>query len=142
MPLARDLMTPDVAYVQAGETLDNVARMMRDSGVGALPVCADDAQLVGMVTDRDIVVHCIAEGHDPAQVRVESLAGGRPVTIGADDDTDQALLTMVENGVRRLPVIDGHRLVGILAQADVARVLPEDKAGELIGALSTAPSNN
>ena len=94
---------------------------MRDLDVGALPVCGDDERLQGMVTDRDIVVRCVAEGGDPATARAGDLAAQKPVTIGADDDIDEALSTMIRNGVRRLPVIDGHDLVGMVSQADVAR---------------------
>lgn len=89
-----------------------------------------------MLTDRDIVVRCLAEGNDPKTATAGSLAEGKPVTIGADDTVDEALRTMKEHKVRRLPVIDGHDLVGMLAQADVARSLPEDRVGELLEILS------
>jgi predicted transcriptional regulator len=73
---------------------------------------------------------------------VAELAEGKPVTIGADDSAEEALRTMKEDGVRRLPVIDGHELIGIVSQADVARNLPEDKIGDLVEAISSAPSNS
>jgi CBS domain-containing protein len=73
---------------------------------------------------------------------VAELAEGKPVTIGADDSVEEALRTMTQYGVRRLPVIDGHDLVGIVSQADVARNLPEDKLGDLVEAISSAPANN
>ena len=95
-----------------------------------------------MLTDRDIVIKCVAEGRDPAATAVSALAEGKPVTIGADDTVEEALRTMKDHGVRRLPVIDGHDLVGIVSQADIARNLPDDKIGDLVEAISSAPSNS
>jgi len=142
MTTARDIMTPDATCVRADETLVDAARRMRDLDVGALPVCGDDERLQGMVTDRDIVVRCVAAGGDPATTRAGDLAAQKPVTIGADDDIDEALSTMIRNGVRRLPVIDGHDLVGMVSQADVAREASPERAGELLAALSEAGGNN
>jgi CBS domain-containing protein len=88
------------------------------------------------------VVRCVAEGADPTSTPVSELAEGKPVTIGADDPIDEALRTMIEYGVRRLPVIDGDRLVGMVSQADVARETSPEKAGELVAALSRASDNN
>jgi len=106
-----------------------------------MPICGEDDKLAGVITDRDIVVKCIADGGDPSSVKVEALAEGRPVTIGADDDLDEALRTMTDHDVRRLPVIDGDRLVGMLSQADIAQHLPE-AAGSLESDLSSSPSNS
>jgi hypothetical protein len=78
----------------------------------------------------------------PGVTRVGDLAEGKPVTIGADDSVSEALQTMKVHGVRRLPVIDGHDLIGIVSQADIARNLPEDKVGDLVEAISAAPSNS
>jgi CBS domain-containing protein len=94
-----------------------------------------------MVTDRDIAVKVVADGRDPGSVKVGELAEGKPVTIGADDSVEEALRTMTSHGVRRLPVIDGHDLVGVVSQADIARNLPEDKVGDLVEAISKAPAN-
>jgi CBS domain-containing protein len=142
MTTARDLMTEGAECAGADDTLVDAARKMRDLGVGALPICGVDERLDGMVTDRDIVVRCIAEGRDPSSTRVSELADGKPVTIGADDPVEEALRTMIEHGVRRLPVIDGDRLVGMVSQADVARESPPEQAGELLAALSRASDNN
>jgi CBS domain-containing protein len=89
-----------------------------------------------MLTDRDIVVKSLAVGEDVTAVTAGQLAQGKPVTIGADDDASEILSTMAEHRVRRLPVIDGHDLVGIVALADVARALPERPVGDLLEALS------
>lgn len=137
MTKARDVMTSDTQCVQEGQTLADAARLMRDLGVGALPICGNDNRLKGMVTDRDIVVRCVAENGDPGQTGVMSLAQGKPVTVGADDDIDVALRTMAEHQVRRLPVIDGHDLVGMISQADIARTMPDRKIGDLVEAISS-----
>jgi CBS domain-containing protein len=136
MTKARDVMTSGTQCVQEGETLADAARLMRDLDVGALPICGDDNRLKGMVTDRDIVVRCVAENGDPATTGVMTLAKGKPVTVGADDDIEVALRTMADHQVRRLPVIDGHDLVGIISQADIARNLPDRKIGDLVEAIS------
>ena len=142
MVSARDIMTSDATCASANDTLVDAAKRMKQLDVGALPICDENERLVGMITDRDIVVKCIAEGADPSSTPVSQLAEGKPVTIGADDPIDEALRTMREHGVRRLPVIDGHDLVGIVSQADVARNLPEGKVGDLVEAISAAPDNN
>lgn len=142
MTTARDIMTEDATCADAQETLADAARKMRDLNVGALPICGEDNRLKGMITDRDIVVKCIAEGGNPQTMKAVDLAEGKPVTIGADDSVEEALHTMTEHGVRRLPVIDGHDLVGIVSQADIAKNLPEDRIGELVEAISSASANN
>lgn len=142
MKTAREIMSGKPECASTNDSLVEAARKMRDLDVGALPICGEDNRLHGMVSDRDIVVRCVAEGQDPSSVKVDALAEGKPVTIGADDSIEEALETMRSHGVRRLPVIDGHELIGILSQADVARHLPEDKVGDLVEAISSAAPNN
>jgi len=117
---ARDIMTGGVECVQEDETVQDAARKMEQLGVGALPICGSDDRPKGMLTDRDIVVKVIAQGKDPAGTRAGELAQGKPVTIGADDDLSELVRTMAQHQVKRLPVIDGHRLVGVVSEADVA----------------------
>jgi len=136
MTTAREIMSGGVECVGENETLVDAARKMRDLDVGALPICGEDNRLKGMLTDRDIVVRCIADGGDPTSVRAGELAEGKPVSIGADDSVEEALRTMSEHQVRRLPVIDGHDLIGMVSQADIARNLPEEKVGDLVEAIS------
>ncbi|MEU2262206.1 CBS domain-containing protein [Streptomyces sp. NPDC019645] len=136
MTTAREIMTPDATCIGANESVLDAAKRMTDLGVGALPICGTDERLKGMLTDRDIVVKVLGAGKDPAQVKAGELAHGEAVTIGADDDAEEILRTMSEHKVRRLPVIDGHTLVGIVAQADVARALPDPKVGDLLEAIS------
>ena len=136
MTTARDIMTGGAECIGERETLDAAARKMRDLDVGSLPICGEDNRLKGMLTDRDIVIRCLAEGGDPRSVTAGELAQGKPVTIGADDSVEEVIRTMQQHQVRRLPVIDGHDLVGMLTQADIARNYPEDRVGELVEFIS------
>lgn len=137
MTTARDIMTPGAECAAAGGTVLEAASKLTELGVGALPICGPDNRLKGVLTDRDIVVKVLGEGKDPSQTLVGELAQGEAVTIGADDGADVIFATMKEHKVRRLPVIDGHTLVGMVAVADVARALPSLEVGDLIQALST-----
>jgi CBS domain-containing protein len=134
---AREIMTPGTECIGAEETVLQAAEKMTELGVGALSICGTDNKLKGMLTDRDIVVKVLGKGKDPAQTKAGELAQGEAVTIGADDDAEEILATMAQHKVRRLPVIDGHDLVGMVAQADVARALPDPQVGDLLTALST-----
>lgn len=136
MTVVREIMTTDPTCVRASETVHDAAMKMARLSVGALPICGEDDKLKGMLTDRDIVVKVLAEGKDARAVHAGELAQGTPVTVAADDDVAQVLQTMSEHRVRRLPVLDGDALVGIVAQADVARALPEPQVGDLVQALS------
>ena len=136
MATARDIMTADVTCVGERESLADAAQKMAQLDVGSLPICGEDNRLKGMLTDRDIVIKAVAEGRNPAEVTAGELAEGKPVTIGADDDADEILRTMSSHQVRRLPVIDGHDLVGMVALADVARALSDRPVGDLIDAIS------
>ena len=140
--VARDVMTPDAECIGENQTLVDAAKKMAERGYGAMPICGEDNRLKGMLTDRDIVVKVLAEGKDPGSTRAGELGEGKPVTIGADDSVEEALRTMIDHKVRRLPVIDGRELVGIISQADIARNLPDDKIGDLVEAISSAPSNS
>ncbi|MEU3460469.1 CBS domain-containing protein [Streptomyces sp. NPDC006733] len=137
MTTARDIMTKGTECIGAQEPVIKAAKMMTELSVGALPICGSDDKLKGMLTDRDIVVKVLGQGKNPQQVTAGELTQGEAVTIGADDDVAEILRTMASHQVRRLPVIDGHRLVGMVALADVARALPDPKAGELLEALSS-----
>lgn len=136
MATARELMTSGAKCVGENETLEKAAQYMREDGFGSLPICGEDNRLKGMITDRDVVVKCIAEGGDPKTTTAGELVQGKPVTIGADDNVAEALQTMKDHQVRRLPVIDGHELVGMLTQADVARSEWDTSIGDLVEKLS------
>jgi CBS domain-containing protein len=131
-------MTSGAECIGENDTLEEAAKRLADLDVGAMPICGEDDRLKGMLTDRDIVVKAIAQGKSPGETRAGELGDGKPVTIGADDSVEEALRTMTEHKVRRLPVIDGHKLIGIVSQGDVATNLPDDKTGELVEAISAA----
>src|SRR3954466_10081196 len=136
---ARDVMTGGAECIDENDTVLDAAKRLAELDVGAMPICGEDNRLKGMLTDRDIVVKVVAKGKDPGSTKAGELAEGKPVTIGADDSVDEALQTMAEHKVRRLPVIDGHELIGIVSQADLAKNIDEEKVGDLVEAISAAP---
>jgi CBS domain-containing protein len=139
---ARELMTPTATFIEPNQTVADAAATMRDADIGALPVC-EDGKLIGMVTDRDLVVRVLGERRDPKTTKISDIVNRTEViTIGADDPAEEAIRTMKDHAVRRLPVIDGTDLVGMVSQGDIARVLPDAKVGDLVGAISSAPSNS
>ena len=135
---ARDIMSTDCTCIGENDSVLDAAKKLAELDVGSMPICGEDNRLKGMVTDRDIVVKVLAEGRDPSSTKAGELGvgDGKTVTIGADDSIEEALRTMKEHKVRRLPVIDGHDLVGIIAQADIARNIDEEKVGDLVEAIS------
>jgi CBS domain-containing protein len=132
-------MTPNPECIGENETVLDAARKLKELNVGSMPICGEDNRLKGMLTDRDIVVKVLAEGKDPASCRAGELGQGKPVTIGADDSISELINTMKAHQVRRLPVIDGHDLVGIVSQADVAKNVEEDDVGSLVEVISSGP---
>jgi len=135
---AREVMTGDAQCIGENDSVTDAARRLAELDVGAMPICGEDDRLKGMVTDRDIVVKVLAQGRDPASTKAGELGEGKPVTIGADDSIEETIRTMKDHKVRRLPVIDGHRLIGIVSQADVARAADEQEVGELVEAISAS----
>ena len=138
---ARDVMSSDCTCIGENDSVLDAAKRLAELDVGSLPICGEDDRLKGMLTDRDIVVKVLAEGKDPASVKAGELGvgDGKTVTIGADDSIDEALRTMIDQKVRRLPVIDGRELVGIISQADIATNVDEERVGDLVEAISAAP---
>jgi CBS domain-containing protein len=134
---AREIMTGSAECIGENESLQTAAEKMKRLDVGSLPICGEDNRLKGMLTDRDIVVKALAEGKDPSQTKAGELAQGKPVTIGADDSAEEALQTMAEHKVRRLPVIDGHKMIGVISQGDLATELGRDQVGELVASVSS-----
>ena len=129
---AREIMSGGVDCIGENETVAEAARKMAQLGFGALPICGEDDRLKGMLTDRDIVVKVIAEGKDPNSCRAGELAQGKPVTIGADDSLEELVRTMAQHEVKRVPVIDGHRLVGVVSESDVAGSAPPELVVKLV----------
>ncbi len=132
MTTARDVMHAGATCIGEHETLTAAAQHMRDLGVGALPICGDDDRLHGMITDRDIVIKCLAGGHDPNTVTAGEIAQGSAYHVSADASIQEMLTMMEEHQVRRLPVIDDHRLVGIVSEADIARHLQDHEIAQFV----------
>jgi CBS domain-containing protein len=135
MATAREIMHAGAECAGESQTLQHAARQMRDLDVGALPICDDDGRLLGIITDRDIVVKCIASGLDPGTVTAGQLVQAEPVTIGPAADVDEVLHLMADNQIRRLPVIDNQQVVGMISEADLARNLPEQAVGQFVEAI-------
>jgi len=124
---ARDIMHPGAECIGASDTVAAAAQKMRDIGVGSLPICGPDDRLHGILTDRDIVLRCIAEGRDPAQVRAGDLSQETLFWVEATAGVGEVLHQMEDHRVKHLPVIENHRLVGIITEADLARGLDEHR---------------
>jgi CBS domain-containing protein len=119
LPRVRDLMTSAVVTIEPQASVVEAAKKMIQEEKGPLPVVEGDGRPVGMVTDRDIIARVVAEGRDPGSVTVEDIATRELVTIGPDQDADEAALLMAAHGLDRLLVVEGERLVGIISEADI-----------------------
>ena len=135
----RDVMTPGVRTVSPAQSLADAAEVMKGEDVGSVPV-VEEGRLAGIVTDRDIVTRAVAERRDPQTVKVEEIASRDLVTVEPEQDLDEALALMARHQVRRLPVVEEGRLVGMLAQADVALEAKEKKVGETVEEISQPTS--
>jgi CBS domain-containing protein len=132
----KDVMTSEPCTIDAGKPVAYAAKMMRDEDVGLAPIVEDD-KLIGMLTDRDIAIRIVAEGRNPDQVTVGEVASRQVVTIDPQQDLDEALRIMAKHQVRRLPVVEEDgKLVGIVAQADVAREGDDKRTGALVEEIS------
>jgi CBS domain-containing protein len=131
----KDVMTKGPLSVRGDGTIQEAAAGMRSEGIGALPVVNTNDQLIGMVTDRDITIRAVAEGFGPETV-VEKVMTRRLIAAEASKELEHALSVMGEHQIRRLPVVDGERLVGILAQADIAAVTDPLQVAETLRRLS------
>ncbi|MFE0137364.1 CBS domain-containing protein [Streptomyces sp. NPDC059037] len=127
MTTAGDIMHRGAQWIPAHETLDRAAQLMRQLDVGALPISDENERLCGILTDRDIVVGCVAMGHDPAKVTAGEMAKGTPRWVESGADVDEVLHEMQGRQIRRLPVIENKRLVGMISEADLAKHLTEEQ---------------
>jgi CBS domain-containing protein len=132
-------MTPGVRAVAPTDSVTEAAQAMKEQDVGSLPVVEGES-LVGIVTDRDIVVRAVAEGVDPRTATVGDVTSGDLVTVEPDEDLDDALKLMAQHRIRRLPVVEDGRLVGVVAQADVALEANDKDAGEMLAEISQPSS--
>jgi CBS domain-containing protein len=132
----REVMTSRLCSIDANETVAYAAKMMRDEDVGIAPIVEGD-RLVGVLTDRNIAVRVVAEGRDPEQVKVTEVASRDVVTLDPQQDLDEAFRLMARHQVRRLPVVEEDgRLVGVVAQADVAQEADDRQTGEVVEQIS------
>jgi CBS domain-containing protein len=135
MPTVRDVMTSDPLTIRASEAVTQAASLMRDNGIGALIVMQND-ELLGIVTDRDITIRIVAEGHDPSTTQAASTD---LETLSPDADAKEAAQRMSDRAIRRLPVVENGRPVGILSLGDLAIEMDAEKA---LTDISSAPTNN
>ena len=135
----RELMTTEPTTVEPKATLGEAATLMKQNDCGSIPV-VEGGRLVGIVTDRDIVVRGVAAGKDPKTQRVSEVMSANPVTIGPDNDVSDAEVKMADRQIRRLPVVEGGKLVGIIVTAQIARAGNERKVGETLKEISEPTS--
>jgi CBS domain-containing protein len=132
----REVMTSKLCTIDADKSVAYAAKMLRDEDVGLAPIVEGD-RLIGTLTDRDIAVRVVAEGRDPESTTVREVASTELVTVDPQQDLEEALRLMAEHQVRRIPVVEEDgRLVGILAQADIARQQDDVKTGEVVERIS------
>lgn len=135
MGQVRDVMTSNPTTCEPTATLVDAAKVMAGEDVGPVPI-VEGGKLVGLVTDRDIIIRAVAEGRDVTSTTVRDVASKDLVTVTADEDLDRALQLMAQHQVRRIPVVEGDRVVGIVSQADVARAADDEKTGEVVQQIS------
>jgi CBS domain-containing protein len=136
MAKIREVMTESPRTVRGDDTVADAAKLMRDEDAGIAPVTEGGGKLVGVVTDRDLAIRVIAEGKDPRSTKVAEIASEKVYTVEPQQDLDEALSLMAQHQVRRLPVVEGGKLVGILAQADVARHADFERTGKVVEEIS------
>lgn len=142
MTTARDVMTADPKIVGTNESAADIAKILASENIGAVVVCNDEKRLQGVITDRDLAVAVVAKDKDPSSTPASELVDGTEVvTIGADDSVEEAIETMKNHAVRRLPVIDGTEVIGFLSQADLAQKVEGDQIKDLLVAVSAADDN-
>lgn len=132
MPTARDIMHMGAECIGEDDTLLMAAQKMRDMDVGALPICGNDSRLHGIITDRDIVIRCCAEGRNPAEVKASEFAQGSLHWVESDTDVNDVLSKMQQHQIKRMPVIENHRLVGMISEADLGRHLSEPQVAHFV----------
>jgi CBS domain-containing protein len=132
----REMMTKDPRSLESGSSVMEAARLMRDEDVGIVPI-VEGEKLVATVTDRDITVRVVAEGKSPESTTVGEIASRELVTIDPQQELDEALRLMARHQVRRLPVVEEDgKLVGIVAQADIAKHASDEQTGNLVEDIS------
>jgi CBS domain-containing protein len=142
MSIARDIMHMGAECIDENETLAAAAQKMHELHVGALPICGQDNRLHGIITDRDIVIRCIAVGNDPLTMTAGQLARGTPIWVDVNADATEVVNAMTEHQIRRVPVLGEHELVGMISEADLATHLDEHQLSQFASAIYSAPAND
>ncbi|WP_054813802.1 CBS domain-containing protein [Nocardia arizonensis] len=132
MTTAKEIMHAGARWVSREDTLEHAAQLMKELDVGVLPVSDENERLCGIITDRDIVVKCIALGHDPAKTTCADLCEGTPRWIDANAEVDEVLHALENHRIKRLPVIENKKLVGMISEVDIARHLSEEKIADYV----------
>jgi CBS domain-containing protein len=130
-----DVMTANPRFVSRVDAVPEAAKVMSEAGVGSVPVVEDSA-LVGIITDRDITVRVVAAGLDPSRTSVGEVASSDLHSAAPNESLEDAYVRMTTWRIRRLPVVEDNRLVGMLAQADLVHALKDKKAGQLVDEIS------
>jgi len=139
MPTVSEVMTKNPVGVSTSATLNDAAQVMRDRDIGDVVVLREDGSLCGLVTDRDLVIRGLAEGLDPKAAQIEQICNHDPVTVSSDQSAEEAVKVMRKHNIRRLPVVDGSDLVGIISLGDLAI---EKDPESVLADISEAPPNN
>lgn len=139
MTTAKDIMKPGAQWISKEQSVAQAARAMAELGVGALVVADENERMCGIITDRDIVIKCVAQGMSPAETRAAELCEATPRWVAADADVDQVLDEMEGHQVKRMPVIENKRLIGMISEADLARHLDDNQLGEFVTAVYGRP---
>ncbi|AXK87100.1 CBS domain-containing protein [Nocardia farcinica] len=139
MTTARDIMKPGAQWISKQDTVERAAQLMADLGVGSLVVADENERMCGIVTDRDIVVKCVAHGANPATTPAAELCEATPRWVAADADVEEVLDAMENHRVKRMPVIENKRLVGMISEADLARHLDDNQLSEFVTAVYGRP---
>lgn len=134
---ASDIMTENVETLRLDDLLLTAAERLAQHDVGALPVCDEQERVRGIVTDRDIVVNGIAQGKDPRKTTVGEIVTPNPVTVDPDERVERVIDIMAEKQIRRIPVVEDGKLVGMISQADIAQSVPADQAGRMLSRISS-----
>lgn len=133
---ASEIMTKDVSVISEDESVRDAAQRLANDDIGALPICDSNKQIKGMLTDRDIVVQVVARGKDVNTTRAKEMEQGEIVTLRPDDSIEHACDLMAQHQVRRLPVVENGRVLGMVSQADVAKSVSPQDAGRMLFSIS------
>lgn len=133
----KDVMTESITCIKHNANVEKAAQLMKKLDIGSLPVCDNDQLLVGMVTDRDIVLRCVALGEDPKKLLVQDIMTVNPIAGDPEMDVDEAGRIMGDNQIRRLPIVDDGELVGVVSLGDLAtKPNLKDEAGDILSEVS------